>query len=138
MKTLLLVEDNPDEAELTTRAFRKHDPLLTLELAEDGALALARLRTDGPLPDLVLLDLKLPKVEGLEVLRQLRRDERTRLLPVVVLTSSVEEQDVLESYRSGCNSYVRKPVSYEEFLQTARDLGVYWLRLNHPPPGLPG
>lgn len=139
-KIVLLVEDNPDDRDLTLRAFARHNFGNELELAEDGQQALDYLFAPGPdgalrrLPELVLLDLKLPKVDGLEVLRRIRASERTRLLPVVVLTSSAEEQDLVQSYRLGANSYVRKPVSFTEFMDASRHLGMYWLVLNRPPP----
>jgi two-component system response regulator len=139
---ILLVEDNPDDQALTLRAFKKHNITNEVVIARDGSEALDYLFGTGRhagrdprlAPQLVLLDLKLPKVDGLEVLRQLRADERTRLLPVVVLTSSTEERDVVESYRLGANSYVRKPVDFTEFIEAARQLGLYWLLLNQPPP----
>jgi len=134
-KTILLVEDNPDDETLTLRAFKKNNITNAVTVARDGAEALAYLSAAAELPQLVLLDLKLPKVDGLEVLRRLRADARTRLLPVVILTSSTEERDLVESYRLGANSYVRKPVDFAEFIDAARQLGLYWLLLNQPPPG---
>jgi two-component system, response regulator len=137
---LLLVEDNPDDVELTLRAFRKNKIGNEIVVAKDGAEALAYLFGDGttpPLeaqPELILLDLKLPKVNGLEVLQRIRADERTRLQPVVVLTNSDEERDLVESYRLGANSYVRKPVAFAEFIEAVKHLGLYWLLLNQPPP----
>ncbi len=139
-KVVLLVEDNPDDVELTVRAFKKSNIGNRVIVMQDGAEALDWLfgaSPDGaprPLPEVVLLDLKLPKVDGLEVLRRIREDARTRLLPVVVLTSSNEERDMVESYRLGANSYVRKPVEFSEFLDASRQLGLYWLVLNRPPP----
>jgi two-component system response regulator len=139
-RVVLLVEDNPDDVELTIRAFKKSNIGNRVVVVQDGAEALAWLfGSDGdgaarPLPEVVLLDLKLPKVDGLEVLRRIRENERTRLLPVVVLTSSNEERDMVESYRLGANSYVRKPVEFSEFLDASRQLGLYWLVLNRPPP----
>ncbi|HEX9800495.1 MAG TPA: response regulator [Thermoanaerobaculia bacterium] len=141
-KTILLVEDNPDDEALTLRALRKHNLGNEVVVARDGAEALDYLFATGPhagrdasaTPQLVLLDLKLPKLDGLEVLRRVRSDERTRLLPVVVLTSSREERDLIDSYRLGANSYVRKPVDFNEFVEAARQLGLYWLLLNEPPP----
>ncbi len=121
-KTILLVEDNPDDEALTLRAFQKNNITNAVAVARDGAEALELLSAASELPQLVLLDLKLPKVDGLEVLRQLRAEPRTRLLPVVVLTSSTEEQDLVESYRLGANSYVRKPVDFAEFIEAARQL----------------
>jgi two-component system response regulator len=141
-KTILLVEDNPDDVELTQIAFQRNHITNPMVVARDGAEALELLqgRSDhaesvlADLPAIVLLDLKLPKADGLEVLRQIRSHPRTRLLPVVVLTSSKEEQDLIKSYSLGCNSYVHKPVSFEEFLEAARLLGLYWLLLNEAPP----
>lgn len=137
-KTILLVEDNPDDEELTILAFRKNNLSNNILVAHDGEEALEMLFGEegrsGPLPSIVLLDLKLPKVDGLEVLRRIRGDARTRMLPVVVLTSSMEESDLHESYNLGCNSYVRKPVSFAEFLEAARQLGLYWLLINQTPP----
>src|SRR5881397_3528116 len=136
-KTILLVEDNPDDEALTFRAFQKNNITNAVAVARDGAEALAYLSSGTDLPQLVLLDLKLPKVDGLEVLRRLRADARTRLLPVVILTSSTEERDLVESYRLGANSYVRKPVDFTQFVEAARQLGLYWLLMNQPPP-VPG
>ena len=145
--TILLVEDNPDDVDLTQRAFQRAGVTRPLEVVEDGMDALDYLfgrgafshRLHEPLPALVLLDLKLPRLGGHEVLRQIRADPRTRFLPVVILTSSDEEKDLVESYSHGCNSYVRKPVSYNEFVEAARQLGVYWLELNRSPlPGVSG
>ena len=137
-KSILLVEDNADDEALTLRAFKKNNIGNPVAVARDGAEALDHLfgsdgRAAGDLPQVVLLDLKLPKVDGLEVLRRIRADDRTRLLPVVILTSSREEQDIVESYRLGANSYVRKPVNFEEFVEAARQLGLYWLLLNEVP-----
>jgi two-component system response regulator len=139
---ILLVEDNPDDEALTLRAFSKNNIRNPVVVARNGAEALDYLFAKGAyagrdvadLPQVVLLDLKLPKVEGLEVLRQIRADERTELLPVVILTSSREEQDLVEGYRLGANSYVRKPVDFDEFVEAARQLGLYWLLLNEVPP----
>jgi two-component system response regulator len=139
-KSVLLVEDNPDDRDLTLRAFERHNLRDAVEVAEDGEAALQYLHAPGPggqlrpLPDVVLLDLKLPRLDGLEVLRRIRAAERTRLLPVVMLTSSAEEQDLVKSYSLGANSYVRKPVSFTEFVDAARELGVYWLLLNRSAP----
>ena len=138
----MLVEDNPDDELLTLRALKKNRIGNEIAVARDGAEALDFLFATGAyagrdtsvMPQLVLLDLKLPKIDGLEVLRRLRADERTRLLPVVILTSSVEEHDLVEGYRLGANSYVRKPVDFDEFVAAARQLGLYWLLLNEPPP----
>lgn len=145
--SILLVEDNPDDVDLTQRAFQRAGFPRPLDVVEDGLEALDYLfgrgafahRAQEPLPSLVLLDLKLPRLDGHQVLRQIRADARTRFLPVVILTSSDEEKDLVESYSQGCNSYVRKPVSYTEFVEAARQLGVYWLELNRTPlPGVPG
>ena len=139
---ILLVEDNPDDEALTLRAFGKHKFPNPVVVVHDGAEALDYLFAKGAyesrdvteLPVVVLLDLKLPKVPGLDVLRRIRADERTRSLPVVVLTSSTEDRDLIEGYRLGANSYVRKPVNYEAFVEAARQLGLYWLLINEPPP----
>ncbi len=139
---ILLVEDNPDDEALTLRAIRKNHIANKVIVVRDGAEALDYLFGRGAyegrkvtdLPAVVLLDLKLPKLDGLEVLRRLRQDERTRLVPVVVLTTSNEERDVVESYSLGANSYVRKPVDFEQFSQAVGQLGMYWLLLNQPLP----
>jgi two-component system response regulator len=139
---ILVVEDNPDDEALTLRAFKKHNIGNKVFVVRDGAEALDFLFCTGAYadrdprdkPQVILLDLKLPKVDGLEVLRRLRADERTRLLPIVILTSSNEEQDLIEGYRNGANSYVRKPVDFNQFLDAVRQLGLYWLVLNEPPP----
>ena len=144
-KTILLVEDNPRDEELTLRALRKNQILNRIDIVRDGSEALDYLFARGAWserdphapPQLVLLDLKLPKVDGIEVLRALRADPRTRLTPVVILTSSNEERDRVAGYASGANSYVRKPVDFNEFLQAVRQLGLYWLILNQPPPPPP-
>ena len=134
-KAILLVEDSPDDEALTLRALKKNNISNEVVVARDGTEALAHLHNSGNgLPALVLLDLKLPKVDGLEVLRRIRAEPRTRLLPVVVLTTSKEEQDLLRSYDLGANSYVRKPVDFEQFSEAVRQLGLYWLLLNEPPP----
>ena len=134
--TILLVEDNPDDEALTVMALRGVPA--TLEVARDGQEAMDYLTNDGKaLPRLVLLDLKLPKVDGLEVLRRIREDDRTRLTPVVVLTSSNAPNDVVASYRLGANSYVCKPVNFDQFSETIRQLGTYWLAVNEPPPNAP-
>jgi two-component system response regulator len=141
-KSILLVEDNPDDEALTLRAFRKNNIKNDVVVTRDGAEALDYLfgtgahagRDPADIPQVVLLDLKLPKIDGMEVLRRIRADERTHLLPVVILTSSKEEQDLVNGYRLGCNSYVRKPVNFDQFLEAARQLGLYWLLLNEPPP----
>ncbi|HTB22553.1 MAG TPA: response regulator [bacterium] len=139
-RSILLVEDNPDDRALTMRALQKNQMLNPVLIAEDGVHALeillggpASAPADPP-PALVLLDLKLPKVDGLEVLKAVRSDPRTRLLPVVVLTSSKEEQDLVASYRLGANSYIRKPVEFTKFVEAVRQLGLYWLVLNEAPP----
>ena len=135
---ILLVEDDADDEALTRRALEKNKVRNELVVAHDGQEALDYLRDASRLPELVLLDLKLPKIDGLEVLRRLRADERTKMLPVVVLTSSNEQRDVASSYSLGANSYVRKPVDFKEFTEAARQLGLYWLLLNEPPPAVPG
>ncbi|MFT3803903.1 MAG: response regulator [Burkholderiaceae bacterium] len=137
-KTILLVEDNPDDEELTVLAFEQNHISNTITVAHDGAEALDLLlgpdRQGGSIrPAVILLDLKLPKIDGLEVLRCIRADERTKLLPVVILTSSREDQDLVASYSLGANSYVRKPVNFAEFLDAVRQLGLYWLLLNETP-----
>ncbi|MCK9983548.1 MAG: hypothetical protein AzoDbin1_00020 [Azoarcus sp.] len=132
-RIVLLVEDNADDEALTLRALRKHN-ITNVVVKRDGAEALDYLLGDDVLPAVVLLDLKLPKVDGLEVLRRLRADARTRILPVVILTSSKEESDLLEGYGRGANSYIRKPVDFVAFMEAVRQLGVYWLALNEPPP----
>jgi CheY-like chemotaxis protein len=131
---ILLVEDNPDDEALTLRAFSKTNIGNPVHVVRDGQEALDYLLGDAPLPSLVLLDLKLPKVDGLEVLRQIRANDRTAILPVVILTSSREEQDLVSGYRLGANSYVRKPVDFGSFLEATRQLGLYWLVLNEAPP----
>jgi two-component system response regulator len=141
-KTILLVEDNPDDAKLTLRAFKHNNMLNPIVVARDGVEALDYLFARGdyaenagkPLPTLIILDLKLPKLDGMGVLKAIRGDERTRLIPVVILTSSKEEQDLVQGYALGANSYVRKPVDFAEFMEAARLLGVYWLMMNQPPP----
>jgi CheY-like chemotaxis protein len=141
-KIILLVEDNPDDELLTMRALRKNNVLNKVVVARDGVEALDYLfgtgrysgRDTAVMPQLILLDLKLPKIDGLEVLKRLRADERTRLLPVVILTSSREEQDMLDGYGFGANSYVRKPVNFEQFVQAIEQLKLYWLILNEAPP----
>lgn len=134
--TILLVEDNADDEELTLRAFHKNNISNPVVVARDGAEALDRLfgPAAGESPTLILLDLKLPKVDGLEVLRRIRAEARTRLVPVVILTSSNEERDLIEGYRLGANSYVRKPVEFTAFVEGVRQLGLYWLILNQSAP----
>ena len=141
-QVILLVEDNPDDEALTLRAFKKNNILNEVVVARDGAEALDYLfgggshaeRDTSVMPGLILLDLKLPKVDGLEVLEHIRADDRTRLLPVVILTSSKEEQDLIDGYSLGANSYIRKPVDFSQFTEAIRLLGLYWLVLNEPPP----
>jgi two-component system response regulator len=130
---LLLVEDNPNDAELTQRALRKAQVDARLDIARDGAAALDYLLSNRPKPKVVFLDLKLPKVDGIEVLRRIRGDDRTRSIPVVVLTSSQEERDINECYKLGVNSYVVKPVEFDKFHKVVGDLGTYWLVLNKSP-----
>lgn len=134
---ILLIEDNPDDVELTLRAFRQKDLQNRIVVARDGAEAISFATGDQGrgVPALILLDLKLPKLSGLEVLKALRDDERTALVPVVVLTSSVEEEDLVSAYRLGANSYLRKPVDFDEFLGVVGQLGLYWLILNQQAPG---
>ena len=137
---ILLVEDNPDDEALTLRALKRNRISNEVVVARDGVEALDRLLGRGNyldrpfLPTLILLDLKLPKVDGLEVLRQIRAAEPTKLVPVVVLTTSQEEQDRLASYSLGCNSYIRKPVDFIQFTEAVGQLGIYWLLINEPPP----
>ena len=135
-KTILLVEDNPDDVDLTIRALKKNNILNKVIIARDGEEALHHLFRQEVKPILTLLDLKLPKVEGIEVLRRIREDERTRLFPVVILTSSLEEKDLIDGYRLGANSYIRKPVDFNQFNEAVRQLGLYWLLWNEPPPSL--
>ena len=140
-KIILLVEDNPDDELLTLRALRRNNIANRVVVVRDGAEALDYLFARGAyadektaLPTVVLLDLKLPKVGGLEVLRQIRSTPRTRMLPVVILTSSKEEADMIKGYELGCNSYIRKPVDFEQFIDSVKVLGMYWLVINEPPP----
>jgi CheY-like chemotaxis protein len=138
---ILLVEDNPTDAELTIRALKKKNLANNLVWVKDGAEALDFLfatgeyvdRSEEDLPKLVLLDLRMPKVDGLEVLQRIKADERTRKIPVVVLTSSKEDKDIVESYKLGVNSYVSKPVEFDEFTEAVSTLGLYWILLNKPP-----
>lgn len=140
-KTILLVEDNPTDQKLTVRAFKECSALTHMAVVQDGAEALDFLFATGahshrsaePLPALVLVDLKLPRIDGLELIQRLREDERTRLLPIVVLTASVEDRDVARSYELGANAYIRKPVDFSEFVEAASIIGTFWLRLNQAP-----
>ncbi|MCL5027079.1 MAG: response regulator [Chloroflexi bacterium] len=141
-RIILLVEDNPGDVALTIRAFERHNIMNQVVVARDGVEALdylfgtgtyaGRDLNSGPL--VILLDLKLPRIDGLEVLRRVRADERTKLVPVIILTSSREEQDLIRGYSLGANSYVRKPVDFNQFAEAVRQLGLYWLVLNEPPP----
>ncbi|TDJ08501.1 MAG: response regulator [Deltaproteobacteria bacterium] len=141
-KIILLVEDNPDDEELTMRALKKNNISNEIVVARDGAEALDYLFARGKyskrdtsiMPQLILLDLKLPKIDGIEVLKQIRSDDRTKLLPVVILTLSKEQQDLVDGYSSGANSYIRKPVDFKEFVKAVGQLGLYWLVLNESPP----
>jgi two-component system, response regulator len=142
-KMILLVEDNPDDEALTLRALKKNNIGNEIAVVRDGAEAVEFLMCSGAyanrdpheMPQVVLLDLKLPKLDGMEVLKRIRANESTRLLPVVILTSSKEEQDRLTGYSLGANSYVQKPVDFDQFIGAVRQLGLYWLILNEPPPG---
>ncbi len=137
---ILLIEDNPDDVELTLRAFKKHNLANHITVARDGEEALdiifqhGKESAEGLRPDLILLDLKLPKVDGMEVLRQIKENSETKVIPVIVLTSSKEESDLAESYWLGVNSYIRKPVNFEKFAEVVMQLGLYWLLINEPPP----
>jgi two-component system response regulator len=141
LKTILLVEDNPDDVQLTLRALKKSKIMNDVIVAQDGVEALDYLFGTGKYagrdtnlkPQVVLLDLKMPKMDGLEVLQRIRKDERTRVLPVVVLTTSSEDRDRVESYKLGANSYIRKPVDFNQFAEAVRQLGLYWLVLNEAP-----
>jgi len=141
-KVILLVEDNPDDVALTLRAFKRSHLMNPLAVARDGVEALDFVfargahadRAGAPLPTLIILDLKLPRLDGLGVLKALREDPRTELLPAVILTSSKEEQDIVSGYKLGANSYVRKPVDFTEFVEAVKVLGIYWLALNQLPP----
>ncbi|SMD14765.1 response regulator [Sporomusa malonica] len=137
-KIIFLVEDNPDDEALTLRALKKNNIMNQVIVAHDGAEALDYLlgpnSDNNRVPQVILLDLKLPKIDGLEVLKRLRADERTKLLPVIILTSSREEQDLINSYQLGANSYIRKPVDFNQFIAAVQQLGLYWLVLNEFPP----
>ena len=141
-KLILLVEDNPDDQALTLRALKKNKIRNRVVIRQDGVEALDFLLCEGAdagrdardLPQVILLDLKLPKIDGLEVLRRIRAGARTRLLPVVILTSSKEEQDMIKGYGYGANSYIRKPIDFDQFVEAVNQLGLYWLVLNEPPP----
>jgi two-component system response regulator len=143
-KIILLVEDNPDDEALTLRALKKNNIRNRVVVAKDGIEALDYLFATGPhagrdlrvMPQIVLLDLKLPRVDGFEVLRRVREDHRTKLLPIVILTTSNEEQDRVKGYGLGANSFVRKPVQFDQFIEAVRQLGLYWLILNEPAPTL--
>lgn len=135
LRAIVLVEDNPDDERLTIRALRRGKLVNEILVARNGEEALALIFSLDPLPCVILLDLKLPKLDGLEVLREIRANERTRLLPVVILTSSSEDRDIVESYSLGANSYVRKPVEIDSFTEAVRQLGLYWALLNEPLPG---
>ena len=141
-KLILLIEDNPDDEALTLRALKKNDIQTEVRVARDGQEALDYFFGDegliNPPPTVVLLDLMLPKVNGLEILQRIRADERTSLQPVVILTSSKEEQDILKSYQLGANSYIRKPVDFAQFTEAVRQLGLYWLVMNESPPSVQG
>lgn len=142
IKTILLVEDNPDDEALTVRALSRHGPRHQLQVVRDGVEALDYVfgtggfagRHSQAAPTVILLDLKLPRIDGLEVLRRIRADERTRAQPVVILTSSKEEQDLVQGYGLGANSYIRKPVDFAQFTEAVRQVGLYWLLLNEEPP----
>ena len=137
---ILLIEDNPDDVEITLRAFKKHNLANHITVARDGEEALdiifqhGKESAEGLRPDLILLDLKLPKVDGMEVLRQIKENSETKVIPVIILTSSKEENDLSESYLLGANSYIRKPVNFEKFIGVVMQLGLYWLLINEPPP----
>jgi CheY-like chemotaxis protein len=141
MIEILLVEDNPNDVELTLMALKENNLANHVQVVRDGEEALEFIFSTGRysglgmsfIPKVILLDLKLPKVDGIEVLRKIRSDERTKIIPVVVLTSSREERDIVETYKLGVNSYIVKPVQFENFVKTVKDLGMYWLVVNQPP-----
>jgi two-component system, response regulator len=143
-RTILLVEDSPDDVKLTLRAFKRSNMLNPIAVARDGVEALDYVFATGthadragkPVPSLIILDLKLPRLDGLGVLKAIRADPRTKLIPVVILTSSKEEQDLIQGYSLGANSYMRKPVDFAKFMEAARILGVFWLTMNEPPPAV--
>ena len=143
-KIILLVEDNPDDVTLTLRALKKNNILNEVVVAKDGVEALDYLfgagiyagRDTSVMPVVTLLDLKLPKIDGLEVLKRVRANEKTKLIPIVILTSSKEENDLINGYSLGANSYIRKPVDFEQFSEAIRELGLYWILLNESPPVL--
>lgn len=142
-KNILLVEDNPDDVKLTIHAFEKNKITNEIVVVNDGVEALDYLfkralyseSDPNDLPTVILLDLKLPKIDGHEVLKQIRANEKTKLIPVIILTSSKEEEDLVKCYKNGCNSYIQKPVDFTEFVKAVQSLGMYWLLLNEPPPG---
>jgi len=141
VKKILLVEDRQDDIDLTLRSLKENKITNKVDVVRDGAEALDYIFAKGAysgrniedLPSVILLDIKLPKIDGIEVLKRLRADERTKSLPVVILTSSREESDLINGYKFGCNSYVRKPIEFEEFSKAIKELGLYWLLLNEPP-----
>ncbi|MBU6427747.1 MAG: response regulator [Cyanobacteria bacterium REEB65] len=141
-RKILLVEDNPDDILLTKRAFAKNNLANDIVVAQDGVEALAYLFEEGNCdspasdncPEIILLDIKLPKVDGIQVLERIRADLRTKLIPVIMLTSSIEEDDICRSYELHANSYIRKPIDFGQFMEAVRQLGLYWLVLNEPPP----
>ncbi len=137
-QTILIVEDNPDDLELTLLAFEQTELEANIIIARDGVEAinyfLSQNQISTPLPDLILLDLQMPRLNGLDLIREIRANPRTKLLPIVILTTSYEESDRLQGYSLGCNSYIRKPVNYSEFVNVMKQLAMYWLVLNNPPP----
>ena len=136
-RIILLIEDNPDDVELTIRALKENNIANEVVVVRDGQEALDYLfakKDQKRMPELVLLDLKLPKIDGLEVLRRIREEEKTKLLPVVILTTSTQDKDIIKSYDLGANSYIHKPVDFNQFIEAVKQLGLYWLLLNIPPP----